>query len=269
METNFLRWPALIPTIIESLKSNTPLTLNNALLILRKIIKKYEFRNKDNRNIVDELVNQTVPYIQQLLQNLLYNNQIEAAMILKLCMKIFWSYTVYVLPIQSTVVDVPLWFQALSILLEKQLPEANENIEPYGQPTDTDERRKWPWWKLKKWVSRIMTHFLQRYGNPRYCDELYTSFAQAFRSQYSIQWLAPIFNTLRNKAAGKYITDDVYRNCIVFVSNCSEMSPPYKIIKQNLEFLLFNIAFPTICLRKDEIEMFDEDPAEFIQKVWI
>lgn len=77
------------------------------------------------------------------------DNHIEAAMIMKHCLKIFWSYTVYALPGSTSVVDVNVWFTVIGQLLEKRLPENSEGIEPFGQPLDPDERRKWPWWKVR------------------------------------------------------------------------------------------------------------------------
>lgn len=135
-----------------------------------------------------------------------------------------------------------------------------------------------------------MTHFIQRYGNPRYVDPDFVQFAEYFRSHYAVQWLQPIFNVLQLKLTGKlcqashfasrvsrkviicillgqYLTDDVYRNAITFISNSCEMSPTYKVIKPSLDILLFQVIFPTLCLNNEEIIEFRDDPTEFIQKV--
>ncbi len=78
---------------------------------------------------------------------IIFNNSIEAAQVMRLCLKIFWSSTLYVLPIVSGV-DVNLWFQIISEVLNKHLPESSEGLEPFNQPTDPDERKVWPWWKV-------------------------------------------------------------------------------------------------------------------------
>ncbi len=74
-------------------------------------------------------------------------NTIEAAMVLKVCLKIFWSCTQYALPTVSNV-DVNFWFQVLSYILNKPLPEASSGGEPLGQPTSVADREGWPWWKV-------------------------------------------------------------------------------------------------------------------------
>ncbi len=84
-------------------------------------------------------------------------------MILKLCVKTFYSYVLYALPtISNSAVDVNLWFNLIGKLLGKRLPEASEGIEPFGQPTDPDDRLKWPWWKviLVCFVFFLSFHFI-------------------------------------------------------------------------------------------------------------
>ena len=44
------------------------------------------------------------------------------------------------------------WWGLIKQMLDKKLPEASTGIEPVGQPTDPEEREKWPWWKLKRWA---------------------------------------------------------------------------------------------------------------------
>jgi hypothetical protein len=107
---------------------------------------------------------------------------------------------------------------------------------------------------------------MQKYGNPRYADALYVPFANYFRSYYAISWLRPVFTVLDSKSSGHFVADDVYRNCITYASNCAEMSPSYKVLKPHLDFLLFQIVFPTLCMSPTDIELFQDDPQEFIQK---
>ncbi len=40
------RWPALLPAITTNLQSSNILHMSNALLILRKVVKRFEFRQK-------------------------------------------------------------------------------------------------------------------------------------------------------------------------------------------------------------------------------
>ena len=75
---------------------------------------------------------------------------------MRICLKIFWSTTVYALS-DVNGVDVNLWFNSLAYILQKPLPESHEGLEPIGQPLHPVDRQQWPWWKLKKWAARIGT----------------------------------------------------------------------------------------------------------------
>lgn len=109
----------------------------------------HDISSREARQPLDEIINRTFPIIQPIITQLQDNNQIEAALILRQCCKIFWSYTQYALPLNTqSQVDVGLWFNIMGKLMIKRLPEASEGLEPYGQPVDDDDRRNWPWWKV-------------------------------------------------------------------------------------------------------------------------
>lgn len=123
------------------------LRIYNSLLALRKLVKRYEYKQKEERVPLNDMLQVLFPKLQELMKMIIYNNTIEAAQVMRLCLKIFWSSTLYVLPV-VTGVDVNLWFQIVSEVLNKRLPESSEGIEPYNQPIDPDERKVWPWWKV-------------------------------------------------------------------------------------------------------------------------
>ena len=114
---------------------------------------------------------------------------------------------------------------------------------------------------------RILLLFIQRYGNPKHTSEEYQQFAEYFRSTLSVTLLGPIMNTLAVRATGGYLTDDVYRLGISYVSAAVEMSPSYKALRPHLDFILFQVIFPSLCLTPEELLLFDEDPQDFVRTV--
>ena len=117
---------------------------------------------------------------------------------------------------------------------------------------------------MKKWVARIITHFIQRYGNPQYAGKEYKAFATHFRQHTSVALLTPVMNTLMVKSSGGFVTDQVHRMCISYVCNSVEMSPTYKLLKPHMEYILFSVIMPTLCLSESDLELFEDDPQEFI-----
>ena len=59
-----------------------------------------------------------------------------------------------------------------------------------------------------------MTHFIQRYGNPRYASDNDRAFAEYFRSNTAILLLGPAMNNLKLQSEGVFVTDDVHRSCL-------------------------------------------------------
>ena len=105
------------------------------------------FMFREARQPLNDLIQIVFPTLQELMTQVLDNNTIEAAQVMRVCLKIFWSSTQYQLPdVQG--VDVNLWFHILASLMDKKLPEASEGLEPAGQPLDVEERVSWPWWKV-------------------------------------------------------------------------------------------------------------------------
>jgi hypothetical protein len=262
-----MRWPALLPTLIANISGTDRLRVYNSLLALRKIVKRLEYKADEKRAPMYLIMEQAFPAIQTLLNNVVQMNIIEAAMVMHISIKIFWSSIMYKLPAHGVNVDWGFWFQFLSTCLEKPLPEASEGLEPAGQPVEKEAREKWPWWKVKKWSSRIMQHIMSRYGNPKHVVKEVVEFAKHFRSQTAITLLGPIMNTLNMQARGSFVTSCVRRFCITYLSHAVEMAPTYKAIKPHIDFILFQVIYPALMMPEEDIELFNNDPIEFVRKI--
>lgn len=123
------------------------LKVYNSLFALRKLVKRYEFKQKEKRAPLNHMVQTCFPLLEHLMQQVLQNNSLEAAQIMRMCLKTFWSSTNFALP-DAQGVNVNLWFEMIASILNKRLPEASEGLEPFGQPLSIDDRKVWPWWKV-------------------------------------------------------------------------------------------------------------------------
>ena len=74
-------------------------------------------------------------------------------------------------------------------------------------------------------------------------------------------------NTLVSKAKGEYLSEEVHRQCLQYMCNAIELSPTYKLMKPHLEIILSNMIFPCLCLSESDIELFTDDPTEFVIKI--
>ena len=270
-------WPACVPTLLGGITSGDPLRIFNALTGLRQIMKQYQYVGLGNnplytvrRRILDDMIQQAFPILQGLCTQI---NQLppeqaslEAASILHMCLKIFYSVTVYELPQGVTGVDVPFWFSLLAAQIGKPLPEASTGLPPTGQPTSDEQRKAWPWWKVKKWATRIAQHIFNRYGNPRSAKEEDRAFTTYFKDHLSLLLLQPTLGMLQHQAQGGYITDDVHRSCLTYLTCSIELATTYKALVPHLDYLVGTILLPSLAITPGEEMLFRDDPVEFVRK---
>jgi hypothetical protein len=285
------KWPTLIPTLLQTIQQGVAemqspnpgtaaLQVHNALLAVRKVTKRYEYKSKEQRGPLNEIVKAAFPLLLPLGQHLSDPNQnsLEAAMMLKQILKIFWSSTQFYLPGTptdssgkpsgfATPEQLQPWFDILTAALKKPLPEASTGLEPRGQPVDVDARNAWPWWKVKKWAVQIMSRLFSRYGIPTYADDDPSKeFAIYFSQNVALQFLGPVCETLNLRPQGQFCTDRVVHLALTYVDLAVELSSTYRMLKPHLNFLLYDVCFPTMCLTPDDIDCFDNDPVEFVHK---
>lgn len=261
------KWPNLIPNLLAVIqRGDNTLQMHNALLGIRKVAKRYEYKSKEQRGPLNEIVKVAFPLLLPLGIQLSDANQhsLEAAMMLKQILKIFWSSTQFFLPHTG---DLNPWFGIVTAALRKPLPEASEGLEPVNQPVEVEARNQWPWWKVKKWSVQIMSRLFSRYGMPAYSDDdSGKQFAENFSRDVAPQFLLPILETLNLRPSRKFCTDRVVHLCLTFVDLAVELASTYRILKPHLEFLLYQVSFPTMCLSQVDIDCFENDPIEFVHK---
>ena len=280
-------WPELLPTLLHAIALNSDpsqaLCVHNALLAMRKVCKRYEYKSREQRGPLNQIVMQSFTLLLPLAQRLSSptEHSLEGAMMLKQILKIFWSSTQFYLPNgnnsdgsassgPSPALGNPNamgpWFDVLRAVLTKPLPEASTNLEPRDQPTSKEERNAWPWWKVKKWSAQIMTRLFSRYGIPNYAEEEVKEFAKYFSVHVAPSFLGPVCETLNLRPSGQFCTDRVVHYCLNFVDLAVELAPTYKLLKPHMDFLLYKVCFPAMCLTNEDIDEFENDPHEFVRK---
>lgn len=280
-------WPDLLPTLLAAISLNADpahaLRVHNALLAMRKVCKRYEYKSREQRGPLNEIVMRSFPLLLPLAGRLSGPDEhsLEAAMMLKQILKIFWSSTQFYLPSGNNADGsasgspspalanpnaMEPWFEILRAVLTKPLPEASTGLEPRGQPTTKEERNAWPWWKVKKWAAQIVTRLFSRYGIPNYAEEEVKEFARYFSANVAPSFLGPVCETLNLRPSGQYCTDRVVHLCLNFVDLAVELAPTYKLLKPHMDFLLYKVCFPAMCLTEEDVEEFENDPHEFVRR---
>eukprot|EP00741_Cyanophora_paradoxa_P019839 tig00000217_g19147.t1 len=260
------RWPSLVPGILQNIHSNDPQRCYGALLALRVLAKKYEYKPSEQRGPVEELVNVTFPVLLQLFQYLRTLQTVEAAEMQKLICKIYWSCTQLVVPLymlQPAHVDA--WMTCLLSLFEQPVPTQ-------GMPQDVAELPNWPWWKCKKWIGHIFDRIFTRFGNPKLVSQKVDR-AQAlkeFSVYFTGHWAGRILQACLQMASGLqngvYVPPRVLNLALSYIETSVGSSAMYKLLKPHLEGILFQVVFPLLCYDSADETLWREDPAEYVRK---
>ncbi|CEG35371.1 ran binding protein 7 [Plasmopara halstedii] len=260
-------WPTLIDDICKNVQSGDANRIINSLLALRRVVKNFEYRSEERLTPLFTLVEGVFPMLQNMMVQMQTNNSIEAANMMHLILKTYWSCVKTNLPPHIAQTDqVVAWMNIFSMIIAKRLPEASEGGEPAGQPTDVEERNNWPWWKLKKWSLQILCRFYTRYGNPKKAEEEYVQMSTVYRNQIAPELLPCVMETLALRKNGRFCTDRVIQLALVFLQEAVDSAVTYKLIKPHLGFLLFEVIHPVLCLTPKDLQLWAEDPHEFVRK---
>jgi hypothetical protein len=267
------QWPSLLPEVLAMVQSGDPLRMHNSLLALRQVAKRLEYKQKGvDRLPLEQIVAQALPLLQALTRQLLdtQNQTLEAALIMKLCLKVVWSCTQFSLPDvsdPSVLAHLGAWLDLIGVIVAKPLPEASApGAAPPGQPTEVEQRNGWPWWKLKKWALQLLGRWFHRYGMPQYADDENKAFAHLFSGTYAPKLLEPVLSTLALKPRGQFVTDRVTHLSLVFVESAVQLGSTYALLKPHVPTLLRQVVFPLLCISDSDASLFESDPLDFVRK---
>jgi len=256
------RWNP-IPEILKNLSCNDLNRVHNALVITRKIVKLYQFSRRDNtkeRKCLNLLIAHTFPVVKKIFQNLINSNEIAAALMMKLCVKIYWSAMQLALHgQQATAKDLQDWMHLFDLILKKPLNEKD-------MPEDLEDRPEWAWWKLKKWVFHLIHRFFSRYGIKGHVEDQYKELAIWWERNYSQRFVQHAMNSLVLKAKGGYVTSRVLMLSFCVVNDAVELASTYKIMKPHLNFLIFESILPSLAFGPKDKQIWVEDPHEYVRK---
>ena len=108
---------------------------------VRKVVKKYEYKDKDDdRKPLVHLIKNVFPLLLNIFSTLLaQHSEAQAGMMIKTICKIYWSATQYKIDkVLQTKGTYAKWHELFVGVVSKTLSEAE-------QPADASEREAWPW----------------------------------------------------------------------------------------------------------------------------
>ncbi|KAJ6808075.1 importin beta-like SAD2 [Iris pallida] len=255
------QWPALLDWIKHNLQLQDQKVFG-PLYILRILARKYEFKSDEERTPVNLIVYETFPPLLNIFTTLvqLANPPIEAADLIKLICKIFWSSIYLEIPkhlFDSNAFDA--WMLLFLNMLERPVP-----LE--GQPTDPDLRKSWGWWKVKKWTIHILNRLYTRFGDLKLQKAENKAFAQMFHKNYAGKILECHLCLLNLIRLGEYLPDRVINLILQYLNSSISRNAMYQLLQSQLQIILFEIIFPLMCFSDTDQKLWNEDPHEYVRK---
>eukprot|EP00899_Mesostigma_viride_P026574 jgi/Mesvir1/7100/Mv09206-RA.2 len=258
-------WPGLPVQIDGHLRSQDHNRTYAALLALRLLSRKYEFKDEEERGPMRPIVNAFFPIILQMAEALLQveNPGAEVAELLKLICKIYWSSTYLEMP--PTLMEPNVfssWMTFFQALIHKPVPV---DATPAGA-RDRESLDNSPWWKCKKWALQVINRFFSRYGNPKMSPDELKPFATMFQKHFANKFLETYCNLLSVLRSGGHLSDRVVNLALQYLTYSISRASTFKVLKPHMDVIIFEILFKSMCFNDADDELWKEDPHEYVRK---
>mmetsp|Transcript_21269 Transcript_21269/g.51966 ORF Transcript_21269/g.51966 Transcript_21269/m.51966 type:complete len:1037 (-) Transcript_21269:2163-5273(-) len=256
-------WPELLDSILLALASRDQMQTYCALLVLRRLVKKYEMKTDDNREPLTVIMQKTVPVVLPLGVELLrmgLRSQ-DCAIMLKLILKYYFSATQMALSKAPAIRQTAnQWMQLVDDVLREQVP--SEILPP-----DVSMREDLAQYKLKKWALQIAYRFFTRYGNPSFVsDSEDKDWARQFLGNWATKFLKSMLFLLDEEAQQRcWISRRMLNIILQYLSSCLEHVATYEALKAHIAPIISHVVFPLLCYDADDVETWEDDPEEFLR----
>ena len=138
------KWPDLLSTLIGFMQTDDVPRVYGAVQVIMLLCRKYEFKDKDEREVLAPVIDAAFPRLLTMLQNLLSMTDrvgdLQLALLVKLIVKTYWSATYLDIPGALMRGDVyGAWITCMHQIIVMPVPEE-------GQSAEKAERKNFPWW---------------------------------------------------------------------------------------------------------------------------
>ncbi|ODV93755.1 hypothetical protein PACTADRAFT_51512 [Pachysolen tannophilus NRRL Y-2460] len=260
-------WPEFLPNTIGLLTNLGDLkSVYAGLLCFSEVARSYRWKKNDERKELEQLIPQVFPNILNIGNSIITSEShgnYESGEMVKLILKIYKFVTYHDLPLalqqQQAVVD---WCTFHVNVINLKLPQTVMDLDP-------DDRRLHPWVKSQKWAFANLYRLSTRYASKSLSEKFqYNDFKKFFNEGFIPELLKVYFNKIGQWCNNEvWISDDSLYYLVIFLENCIVQKDIFKLIKPHLEVLIKHFIFPLLCPSEDTLDLFENDPTEYIHKI--
>jgi len=257
-------WPGFVTSIMACMSSGESANVYGGLFLLEILSKMGMYFRKQPKedggvsaNVLEQFVAATLPMLTTLYQQILASGSFttETGMMLKLVVKTYWSYTNSA-TFPACVADPASfnrWQEMLLQTLLLRLPDES-------QPTDSDERIAWSWWKAKKWAAHIQQRMLQVFdgGSGRA--------GSVFNGEHAVATTQTFLQVLQLKQQGIYVTSRLLNVALTSIVCAIGYAATFAVLKPHIAELISVVVFPFMCLNDEDEALWNNDPEEYVRR---
>ncbi|VDO11392.1 unnamed protein product [Brugia timori] len=151
-------WPYLPQKVAVLLHSVDGPSWLGALLVIRRLVKLYEYRRVKEKKPLVETMGLLMPMLLERLITLMPDASQESCLLQKLILKIFYGLVQFSLNLEMfTGQSLAQWLEQFRLIIGRAVPEEVNTV-------DEDDRERTVWWKCKKWASAIVERIFESFS---------------------------------------------------------------------------------------------------------
>ena len=252
-------WPDICHKINGYITSENRGTWLGSLLVLYQIVKKYEFKRKEEREPIESVMHIFLPILQNRCTSLVKDESAESFLLITKVFKIFNALIQLYLPLRLINQDnFPPWLGLFEIVIEKPVPEVSLQL-------DEDDRAQLSWWKAKKWAVTVLYKMFERYGCPGSVEKEYNGFADVYDKHHSEKVTGIMLKILDQHRKKEYVAPRILQQCLNYLSQGVYNARSWNVVKPHFQEIFKEIIFPLMCHSEEDESMWLDDPQEYIR----
>ncbi|KAK9477553.1 armadillo-type protein [Lipomyces japonicus] len=258
------RWPNFLDITIQLLQSNDVQHVYAGAICLNEIAKSYKWRHSDTRRPLDRVIEVAFPLAIQISNSLLQEQNSNAGEIVHLLIKAYRSaINMELSPRLQDQANIVAWGTLFLQVVAKDVPLNT-------LPEDEEDREATPWWKAKKWAYRCLNRLFVKYGNSSSANDStpeYKDFSKAFGTNFAPEILKAYLHQIQLWVGQNLWLSNPVLNCILeYFEQAVTIKSTWDILKPNVESLVSHVVFPLIRLTDEDLDLFENEPIEYIHK---
>lgn len=259
------KWPDFLDISMQLLRTQNANEVFTGLQCVLAICRTYRFKAGDHKKEFDQIVSVAFDQLLQIGTNMVDQDSLEAAEMLRLVIKSYKQAIYFELPVYLMSQQQMVGWCTMFIRVVNKPPPACSMVE------DLAERELNHWWKAKKWAYANLNRLFVRYGNPttatKKSEPEFKDFANTFINSYAPEILKAYLSEIEKWVAKSiWLSKPALSYTIQFLDECVKPKTTWEHLKPNVDNLVSHLIFPVLCMSDDDLEMFTEEPQEYVHR---